>query len=93
MEKTMYVVSEVQLNELIESIKLLTENLKNISGTNETKEFYTRKQVAEHYELSDRAVIKIFTKLLKDKVVNIGKEQKLAKIHIDDLFEKGVTLK
>lgn len=93
MEKTMYVVSEVQLNELISSIKLLTENLQNLSGSSENKEFYTRKQVAEHYSLSDRAVIKIFTKLLEDKVVNIGKEQKLAKVHIDNLFEQGVTLK
>ena len=92
MEKTMYVVSEVQLEQLINSINLLNENIQNLTGGKE-KEFYTRKQTKEHYGISDRAIQKLYNVLLRDKVVNIGREQQLAKVHIDELFEQGVTLK
>lgn len=88
----MFVVSEVKLDELTEKIQLLIDSIENISNKEE-KIFYTRKQVSEHYDLSPRETIKIFNKLLKDKVVDIGKEQKLAKTHIDKLFESGVKFK
>lgn len=55
--------------------------------------FYTRKQVQQHYEMSERATTKLFNKILKDKVVDIGKEQKLAKVHIDELFRNGIVSK
>ena len=45
------------------------------------------------YEFSDRAVKKLFTEILKDKVVYIGKEQKLSKRNIEALLEQGVRLK
>lgn len=89
----MLVISEVQLGNLIEKIQLLADRIENIAIKNEEKVFYTREQVAEHYEISDRATAKIFTNILKDKVVDIGKTQKIAKSHIDKLFEEGVKLK
>lgn len=55
--------------------------------------FYTRKQAQEHYDMSERETAKLFNKLLKDKVVDIGKEQRLAKIHIDELFRQGIVSK
>ena len=88
----MYVVSEVQLDQLINSINLLNENIQHLTGGKE-KTFYTRKQTKEHYGISDRAIQKLYNVLLRDKVVNIGREQQLAKVHIDELFEQGVTLK
>lgn len=93
MEKTMFVISQVQLDNLTNKIQLLIDSLENISGKNEEKIFFTREQVAEHYDISERATSKIFTNLLRDKVVDIGKTQKLAKSHIDKLFEDGVKLK
>ena len=93
MEKTMFVISQVQLDNLTNKIQLLIDSLENISGKNEEKIFFTREQVAEHYGISERATAKIFTNLLRDKVVDIGKTQKLAKSHIDKLFEDGVKLK
>ncbi len=93
MEKTMLVISEAQLGNLIEKIQLLTDRIENIAIRNEEKVFYTREQVAKHYDISDRATAKIFTNILKDKVVDIGKTQKIAKFHIDKLFEEGVKLK
>lgn len=93
MEKTMFVISQVQLDNLTNKIQLLIDSLENISGKTEEKIFYTREQVAEHYGISERATAKIFTNLLRDKVVDIGKTQKLAKSHIDKLFEDGVKLK
>lgn len=55
--------------------------------------FFTRKQAQEHYDMSERETAKLFNKLLKDKVVDIGKEQRLAKIHIDELFRNGIKMK
>ena len=92
-DKTMFVISEVQLGSLIEKIQLLADRIENIAIRNEEKVFYTREQVAEHYGISERATAKIFTNLLRDKVIDIGKTQKLAKSHIDKLFENGVKLK
>lgn len=55
--------------------------------------FYTRKQAQAHYDMSERETAKLFNKLLKDKIVDIGKEQRLAKIHIDELFRQGIVSK
>lgn len=55
--------------------------------------FYTRDEAQEHYKLSKREVDKIYNKILKDKVTDIGKCQRLAKVHIDKMFTDGVKLK
>lgn len=55
--------------------------------------FYTRDEAQEHYGLSKREVDKIYNTLLRDKVVNIGKLTRLAKVHIDKLFIDGVKMK
>lgn len=55
--------------------------------------FYTRDEAQEHYGLSKREVDKIYNTLLRDKVVNIGKYTRLAKVHIDKLFTDGVKMK
>lgn len=94
MDNEMLIIQKADLKELIEQFKLFNENIKNLNLNSESKNiFYTRKEVQEHYNLSERETSKIFTKLLKDKVIDIGKGQKLAKAHIDKLFTKGVVMK
>ena len=93
MSTEMLVISKADLSELTEQIKTLNKNFANITGLNKEEQFLTREQVREQYKLSAREVAKIFNNLLKEKVVNIGKLQKLAKRHIDELFIQGITLK
>lgn len=73
-------------------IELLNEIKESLNNQREDI-FYTRDEAQEHYNLSKREVDKIYNTLLKDKVVDIGKCQRLAKIHIDKLFTEGVTMK
>ena len=93
MENTMFVVSEIKIDELIKNIQLLNDNLQNLAVPEKSKEFLTREQVADKYDLSVRATTKIFNVLLRDKVIDIGKTQKICQTHIEDLFEQGVKLK
>lgn len=94
MDSEMLIIQKSDLKELIEQIKLFNENIKNLNLNGEAKDiFYTRKEAQEHYNMSERETIKLFTKLLKNKVVDIGKEQRLAKCHIDELFRQGVVSK
>lgn len=89
----MFVVSEIKIDELIKNIQLLNDNLQNLAVPEKSKEFLTREQVADKYDLSVRATTKIFNVLLRDKVIDIGKTQKICQTHIEDLFEQGVKLK
>ena len=92
MNDEMIVIRKANLDELIEQLKLLNQNLCKLDFNKEEK-FLTRKEVKKLYKISERATMKIFNILLKDKVINIGREQKIAKEHIDELFRKGVVLK
>ena len=87
------VVNPIELSELTEQIKKLNENITNIKGNEESTILYTRLEVMKKYDFSERAVRKLFTETLKDKVVYIGKEQKLSKRNIEALLEQGVRLK
>ena len=89
----MIVVNPIELSELTEQIKKLNENITNIKTNEESTILYTRTEVMKKYDFSDRAVKKLFTEILKDKVVYIGKEQKLSKRNIEALLEHGVRLK
>lgn len=89
----MIVVNPIELSELTEQIKKLNENITNIKTNEEPTILYTRTEVMKKYDFSDRAVKKLFTEILKDKVVYIGKEQKLSKRNIEALLEHGVRLK
>ena len=94
MNSEILIIQKADLKELIEQLKIFNENIKNLNTSGKTEEvFFTRKQTQDHYKISEREVIKIFTKLLKDKVIYIGKEQRLAKEHIDNLFKQGVVSK
>ena len=94
MDNEMLIIQKADLKELIEQFKLFNENIKSLNLNNDTKDiFYTRKEAQEHYNMSERETIKVFTKLLKNKVVDIGKEQRLAKCHIDELFRQGIVSK
>lgn len=93
MPTEMLVISKADLQELTEQIKQLNQNFASLTGMNEPTVLLTRNQVMQQYGFSDRATKKIFTTLLKDKVVDIGKEQKLSKKNIDAILEQGVKLK
>lgn len=73
-------------------IELLTE-INNKLNLQREDIFYTRDEAQEHYKLSKREVDKIYNTILKDKVTDIGKCQRLAKVHIDKMFTDGVRMK
>ena len=77
------------MDKILEILIKINDNLEN----SKSDKFFTRKEVAEHYNLSQKETIKLFTKILKQYVVDIGKEQRLAKSHIDELFTKGIVMK
>lgn len=79
-------------DEMLEEMKLINKHLSELKS-NKQDEILTRKEVQKLYKISERATMKIFNVLLKEKVINIGREQKIAKEHIDELFRKGVVLK
>lgn len=90
MPTEMLVISKADLQELTEQIKVLNQNFANITGLKKEQSYLTRKQVEEHYDLSKQEVAKIFNYVIKDKVIKLGKTQKIAKEHIDNLFNEGV---
>lgn len=89
----MILVNPLELSELTAQIKKLNENITNIAVKDDSTILYTRVEVMKQYNFSDRAVKKLFTDILKDKVVYIGKEQKLSKRNIEAILEQGVRLK
>ena len=93
MDNEVLVIKKTDLTELIEQLKLFNENIKKINTSSDEVVFFTRKEAKEHYKMSEREVTKVYTKLLKNKIVDIGKEQRIAKEHIDNLFKQGVVLK
>lgn len=93
MDNQMLLISKVDLNNLIKHIEKLTEVLSNLNGLNVENKFFTRDEAMEHYNLSRREVDKIYNTILKDKVIDIGKNQRLAKVHIDKMFMNGVKQK
>ena len=93
MDNQMLLINKADLNNLIEHIEKLTEVLSNLNGLNEEKKFFTRDEAMEYYNLSRREVDKIYNTILKEKVIDIGKNQRLAKAHIDKIFMDGVKQK
>lgn len=84
----------IDSSELIEQLKLLNENFKSMNfGNAEEKIFFTRDEAQKHYKFSKREVDKIYNTILKDRVVDIGKCQRLAKVHIDEMLTDGVKMK
>lgn len=93
MDNEMLIIRKVDFEELLNQLKRLNTNFENLNFEKQEEKFMTRKEVEEHYGLSERATTKIFTKLLKNKVIDIGKVQRLAKSNIDSMFKEGVVLK
>lgn len=73
-------------------IELLTEIKESVDAKRDDI-FYTRDQAQVHYGFSKREVDKVFNTILKDKVTDIGKCQRLAKVHIDKMLMDGVKVK
>lgn len=76
-------------NQIIEKLNVIIQKL----DAQRKDIFYTRTEAMKHYGLSRREVDKIYNIILKEKVTDIGKHQKLAKVHIDKMFMDGVKLK
>lgn len=93
MDNQMILINNIKVDELIEQLRLFNSNLEKMNFNKPEEIFYTRKEAQEHYNMSERETAKIFTKLLKNKIVDIGKEQRLAKCHIDELFKQGIVSK
>lgn len=93
MENEMIVIRKADFNNLIEQLKIFNSNFEKLNFNKEDEKFFTRKEAQQYYNMSERETAKLFNKILKDKVVDIGKEQRLAKVNIDQLFRNGVVLK
>lgn len=93
MENEMIIMRKADFTDLITELRTLNNNFKNLNLNKEEDKFFTRDEAQEYYNLSKREVDKIFNNLLRNKVVNIGKNTRLAKSHIDDLFKQGVVSK
>ena len=87
-----YNISIKEAYELEEIIKLLSQINEKLESQRDDI-IYTREEAKKHYKLSQREVDKIYNTILKDKVVDIGKCQRLAKVHIDDMFKNGIKMK
>lgn len=77
----------------MEKVEQLLEEIKSILNNQREDIFYTRDEAQEHYKFSKREVDKVYNTILKDKVVDIGKCQRLAKVHIDKMLTEGVKMK
>lgn len=71
-------------------VKKLDELKEAIKEKNEDK-LLTRKEVEEKYDLSKRAVAKLF-KSEKFPVIDIGQEQKVSQKKLEEIFRQGIKL-
>ncbi len=94
MNNEMIVINKADISELINQFKIFNENISKLELREKSdKQFFTRDEAQEFYKFSKREVDKIYNTLLRDKVVNIGKHQRLAKVHIDNLLTEGCKMK
>ena len=94
MENEMIVINKADISELLNQFKLFNENISKLELREKSdKQFFTRDEAQAYYGFSKREVDKIYNTILKDKVVDIGKCQRLAKTHIDNMLTNGVKMK
>ena len=93
MENEMIVIKKVNVDELVEQLKIFNSNIAKLNLNEVEDKFFTRDETQEYYNLSKRETDKIYNSILKDFVVDIGKNQRLAKSHIDNMFKNGIKMK
>lgn len=93
MENEMLLIRKLDITELNKNISKLTEVLTELNLTKQEEKFFTRDEAQEYYKFSKREVDKVYNTILKDKVVDIGKCQRLAKVHIDKMLTEGIKMK
>ena len=89
MTSEMLVISKVELQELKEQVKALNDTLSEFTKLNNQEVYLTRPEVEEKYGLTRYEVSRLFNKVLRDKVIKLGRKQKLAVSNIEEAFKKG----
>ena len=77
------------MKELLEELKQLNQNLKLIQ--NKKDDLLSRKEVEEQYHLTQKGVAKIFN-MKNAPIVKIGKEQKISRSTLENIFKQGICL-
>lgn len=77
------------MKELLEELKQLNQNLKLLQ--NKKDDLLSRKEVEEQYHLTQKGVAKIFN-MKNAPVVKIGKEQKISRSTLENIFKQGICL-
>lgn len=93
MPTEMFMVSKADLDELLDQIKLLNENLARINHTQNKEEYLTRPEIEEQFGLSRYEVSKLFNRVLRDKVIKLGRQHRIAKSNIEEAFKNGINLR
>ena len=76
-----------------EIIKILNQYTKIIKESTDDS-LLTRKDVSSKYNLTTKETTRIFQKLKKDrKLVDLGKEQKVSKRVLENLFQQGIKIR
>lgn len=77
------------VKELLQELKELNQNLKLLQ--NKKDDLLSRKEVEEQYHLTQKGVAKIFN-MKNAPVVKIGKEQKISRSTLENIFKQGICL-
>lgn len=75
------------MEEILNVLKQINDNLKK----NNKDDLLTRKEVEDQYKLTRYGVAKLFN-MKKAPIVKIGKEQKISRKSLEELFQKGIEL-
>lgn len=78
------------MEEVLNALKELTNEIKE----SQNDSLLTRKDVSSKYNLTTKETTRIFQKLKKDrKLVDLGKEQKVSKRVLENLFQQGIKIR
>lgn len=75
------------MNEILEELRKINQNLEK----NKKDDLLSRKEVESQYRLTQKGVAKIFN-MKNAPVVKIGREQKISRSALEDIFKKGICL-
>lgn len=77
------------MNEVLEELKKVNQNLELLK--NKKDDLLSRKEVEEQYHLTQKGVAKIFN-MKNAPIVKIGKEQKISRSTLENIFKQGICL-
>ena len=78
------------MEEVLNALKELTNEIKE----SQNDSLLTRKDASSKYNLTIKETTRIFQKLKKDrKLVDLGKEQKVSKRVLENLFQQGIKIR